>query len=82
MNGGIVDSRLERAIHVMYPAALAALMLRLDEAKSHSPEATVGIAFEEDGPVMELRAADLFPVCRLEMDRRQGKSRDRVGRGT
>lgn len=82
MDGPLTDTRFERAIHVMYPSALAALMLAVHAAKERDPEAAIEVAMEEDGPALRLRASDLFPVLRLEMDRRQGKSRDREGGGT
>lgn len=82
MSGPLTDSRLEQAIHVMFPAALAALMLAIERARAADPDIEVEVRLADDAPAIKLRAGDLFPVLRLEMDRRQAKSAARQGGGT
>jgi len=76
------DTRFEQAVHVMYPSMLAALMLGVQEMIAHDPEGTIGIKLGEGELVAEARAADLAPVLRLEMQRRQAKAADGRGGGT
>lgn len=76
------DTRFEQAVHVMYPAMLAQLMLGARAAVEADPDATIGVQLAPGELVAEARAADLEPVLRLEMQRRQAKAADGRGGGT
>lgn len=80
MHTDTMEPEWAAAIHIMFPAQVAWLMLEC--AKPETETVTLQVGIGRDAKLFEIPAMRLLPVLEADIERRQDKASRQVGEGT